>query len=297
MPEARISARVAAIAESATLAVDAKAKALKAAGEPGHRLRRRRARLPDARATSSRPPSRPAATRRTTATRPAGGLPELKEAIAAKTLRDSGYEVQGQPGARSPTAASTPCTTRCSPCSTRVTRSCCRRRTGRPTPSRSASPAACPSVIRPTRRPASGSPSTSSRPPARRAPRRSCSCRRRTRPAPCTPRPRSGPSASGPPSTASGSITDEIYEHLTYGDHLFTSMPTLVPELADTLRRAQRRGQDLRHDRLAGRVDDRPDRRHQGRRPTSSPTPRRTSPTSPSGPRSPRSPATSAPSR
>ncbi len=43
--------------------------------------------------TSWRPPSRPAPTRRTTATAPAGGLPELKEAIAAKTRRDSGYEV------------------------------------------------------------------------------------------------------------------------------------------------------------------------------------------------------------
>jgi aspartate/methionine/tyrosine aminotransferase len=29
-------------------------------------------------------------------------------------------------------------------------------------------------------------------------------------------------------------ITDEIYEHLTYGDHRFASMPALVPELADT---------------------------------------------------------------
>ena len=29
-------------------------------------------------------------------------------------------------------------------------------------------------------------------------------------------------------------VTDEIYEHLTYGDHRFSSMPTLVPELADT---------------------------------------------------------------
>ncbi len=29
-------------------------------------------------------------------------------------------------------------------------------------------------------------------------------------------------------------ITDEIYEHLTYGPHQFSSMPTLVPELADT---------------------------------------------------------------
>jgi aspartate/methionine/tyrosine aminotransferase len=29
-------------------------------------------------------------------------------------------------------------------------------------------------------------------------------------------------------------VTDEIYEHLTYGNHQFTSMPVLVPELADT---------------------------------------------------------------
>ena len=29
-------------------------------------------------------------------------------------------------------------------------------------------------------------------------------------------------------------ITDEIYEHLTYGESLFSSMPALVPELADT---------------------------------------------------------------
>ena len=28
-------------------------------------------------------------------------------------------------------------------------------------------------------------------------------------------------------------ITDEIYEHLTYGPHKFASMPTLVPDLAD----------------------------------------------------------------
>ena len=28
-------------------------------------------------------------------------------------------------------------------------------------------------------------------------------------------------------------ITDEIYEHLTYGDHKFSSMPELVPELQD----------------------------------------------------------------
>jgi aspartate/methionine/tyrosine aminotransferase len=28
-------------------------------------------------------------------------------------------------------------------------------------------------------------------------------------------------------------VTDEIYEHLTYGDHAFTSMPAVVPDLAD----------------------------------------------------------------
>jgi aspartate/methionine/tyrosine aminotransferase len=28
-------------------------------------------------------------------------------------------------------------------------------------------------------------------------------------------------------------VTDEIYEHLTYGPHEFSSMPTLVPDLAD----------------------------------------------------------------
>ena len=29
-------------------------------------------------------------------------------------------------------------------------------------------------------------------------------------------------------------VSDEIYEHLTYGKHTFTSMPALVPEVADT---------------------------------------------------------------
>ena len=29
-------------------------------------------------------------------------------------------------------------------------------------------------------------------------------------------------------------MTDEIYEHLTYGEHVFTSMPTVVLEIADS---------------------------------------------------------------
>jgi aspartate aminotransferase len=85
---ARVSQRVAAIAESATLAVDAKAKALKAAGEPvigfgaGEPDFPTPAHIVEAAVAAARDPKNHKYT-------PAGGLPELKEAIAAKTLRDS----------------------------------------------------------------------------------------------------------------------------------------------------------------------------------------------------------------
>jgi len=89
----RISRRISAIAESPTLAVDAKAKALQAAGEsvvnfgagepdfptPDH--------IVEAAAAACRDPRNHRYT-------PASGLPELREAIAAKTARDSGYQVQ-----------------------------------------------------------------------------------------------------------------------------------------------------------------------------------------------------------
>ena len=88
----RISRRVAAIAESATLAIDARAKALKAAGEdviaygagepdfptPDH--------IVEAAAAAAHQP-------RFHRYSPTAGLPELREAIAAKTARDSGYQV------------------------------------------------------------------------------------------------------------------------------------------------------------------------------------------------------------
>ena len=91
-PHARISARIGAIAESATLAVDAKAKALKAAGRPVIGFGAGEPDFPtpqyivDAAIAAC---SVPANHRYT----PAAGLPELREAIAAKTLRDSGYPV------------------------------------------------------------------------------------------------------------------------------------------------------------------------------------------------------------
>jgi aspartate aminotransferase len=89
----RISRRVGAITESATLAVDAKAKALQAAGvdvvgfgagepdfpTPPH--------IVEAAAEACRDPRNHRYT-------PTPGLPELRAAIAAKTARDSGYGVE-----------------------------------------------------------------------------------------------------------------------------------------------------------------------------------------------------------
>ena len=90
---ARISRRIAAIQESATLAVDAKAKALVAAGEgvigfgagepdfptPAHIVE-----------AAARACAEPRFHKYT----PTPGLPELREAIATKTARDSGYRVE-----------------------------------------------------------------------------------------------------------------------------------------------------------------------------------------------------------
>jgi len=89
---ARVSARISAIAESATLKVDAKAKALQAqgkdvisyaAGEPDFATPTN---IVDA---ASRAVLDPKNYRYT----PAAGLPDLREAIAAKTKRDSGWDV------------------------------------------------------------------------------------------------------------------------------------------------------------------------------------------------------------
>jgi aspartate/methionine/tyrosine aminotransferase len=89
----RISERIAAVAESATLAIDAKAKALKAAGEdvvgfgagepdfptPAH--------IVEAAVEACRDPKSHKYT-------PTSGLPELRAAIAVKTARDSGLAIE-----------------------------------------------------------------------------------------------------------------------------------------------------------------------------------------------------------
>lgn len=89
----RISRRIGAISESATLAVDAKAKALKAAGRPviGFGAGEPDFPTPDYIVQAALEAVKDPRNHRYS---PAAGLPELREAVAAKTLRDSGYSVQ-----------------------------------------------------------------------------------------------------------------------------------------------------------------------------------------------------------
>jgi aspartate aminotransferase len=86
----RISARIAAIAPSATLAVDSKAKALKAEGRPviGFGAGEPDFATPAPIVEAAREALDDPANFRYS---PAAGLPELRQAIAEKTLRDSGY--------------------------------------------------------------------------------------------------------------------------------------------------------------------------------------------------------------
>ncbi|WP_285725788.1 pyridoxal phosphate-dependent aminotransferase [Psychromicrobium xiongbiense] len=89
----RISARIGSIAESATLAVDSKAKALKAAGRPVISFGAGEPDFPtpdyivEAAVAAARDP-------RNHRYSPTPGLPELREAIAVQTLRDSGYAIE-----------------------------------------------------------------------------------------------------------------------------------------------------------------------------------------------------------
>jgi aspartate aminotransferase len=91
-PRSRVSRRIGSIAESATLAVDARAKALKAAGRPiiGFGAGEPDFPTPPAIVEAAVEAARDPKNHRYT---PAAGLPELREAIANKTARDSGFEV------------------------------------------------------------------------------------------------------------------------------------------------------------------------------------------------------------
>ena len=88
MSTERLSRRITTIAESATMAVDAKAKALKAAGEPvigfgaGEPNFATPSHIVEAAVAACQDPANHKYT-------PAGGLPALKEALVDKTERDS----------------------------------------------------------------------------------------------------------------------------------------------------------------------------------------------------------------
>ena len=256
--------RIGAIAESATLKVDAKAKALKAEGRPviGFGAGEPDFPTPDYIVEAAVEACRDPKNHRYT---PAGGLPELKKAIAEKTLRDSGLRGRAEPGAGHQ-----------------------RRQAGHLRGVRR--------DARPGRRGDRAGAVLDDVPrgdPARRR-------RRRSRCSPTRPRTTRSPSSSSrrpaptrtkvllfvSPSNPTGAVytadeiraigqwvedhdlwvlTDEIYEHLVYDDVDTGSMPVLCPFLAGQLRGRQRRRQDLRDDRLAGRLDDRPGRPGQGR--------------------------------
>ncbi len=88
----RVSARIGAISESATLAVDARAKALKAAGRPVIGFGAGEPDFPTP-GYIVEAAQRACAEPRFHKYTPAAGLPELRAAIAAKTGRDSGLAV------------------------------------------------------------------------------------------------------------------------------------------------------------------------------------------------------------
>ncbi|HSL56314.1 MAG TPA: pyridoxal phosphate-dependent aminotransferase [Acidimicrobiales bacterium] len=231
MTPSRISRRVAAIAPSATMAVDAKAKALKAAGEPviGFGAGEPDFPTPDYIVEAAVEACRVPANHRYT---PAAGLPELRAAVAVKTARDSGYEVD--------------------PAQVVITNG------GKhavynafevlldpgdevllPAPYWTTYPepialAGATSVVIPTEA-ASGFRVTVDQLEAART--------ERTK-ALVFVSPSNPSGAVYPPDEVEAIgrwavehgiwvVTDEIYEHLTYGEHTFSSMPTLVPELAE----------------------------------------------------------------
>ena len=228
----RVSRKIGGIAESATLAVDAKAKALQAAGEkvigfgagepdfptPQH--------IVDAAVAACLDPKNHRYS-------PAAGLPELREAIAAKTARDSGYGVEAAQvlvtnGGKH--AVYNTFQALLDPGDEVIV----------PAPYWNTYPEAIAladgvSVVIPTTEKTEFKVTVDQLDRAR------------------TPRTKALLFVS--PSNPTGSvysaveveaigrwalahgvwvITDEIYEHLTYGEHRFVSMPALVPELADT---------------------------------------------------------------
>ena len=228
----RVSRRVGSISESATLAVDAKYKALQAAGEDviGFGAGEPDFPTPPHIVEAAVVACRDAADHHYT---PTAGLPELRAAIAAKTARDSGYEVTTQQvlvtnGGKH--AVYNTFLTLLDPGDEVLL----------PAPYWTTYPEAIAladgvPVVLPTTADA-GFRVTVEQLDAAWTPRTK---------ALLFVSPSNPTGAVYPPEEVEAIgrwaveravwvITDEIYEHLTYGNHRFTSMPVLVPELADT---------------------------------------------------------------
>ena len=231
LPKSRVSKRLAAIAESATLAVDSKAKALQAkgehvigfgAGEPDFPTPEY---IVEAAVQAARDPK---AHRYT----PAAGLPQLREAIAAKTKRDSGFEcassqvlvtVGGKYAVFVAFAAL------CDPGDEVI----CPAPYWTTYPEAVALAGGVPVVIDTTQE-------TEFKVTVEQLERaKTAKTKVLLFVSPDNP---SGAVYSREETIAIGKwavandvwvVTDEIYEHLTYGEHVFTSMPTVVPEIAD----------------------------------------------------------------
>jgi len=230
-PASRTSARLAAIAESATLAVDAKAKALQAkgenvigfgAGEPDFPTPEN---IVEAAVRACRDPKAHKYS-------PAAGLPALREVIAVKTLRDSGFSCQASQvlvtnGGKH--AVFTAFAALCDPGDEVIL----------PAPYWTTYPEAVtlaggvPVVVMTDE--TTGFKVTVEQLDAALTPRTKVLLF-------VSPDNPSGAIYSPEEVEAIGRwavdkgvwvLTDEIYEHLVYGDNKFVSMPTVVPELAD----------------------------------------------------------------
>jgi aspartate/methionine/tyrosine aminotransferase len=227
----RISTRIAAVAESATLAIDAKAKALKAAGEDvvgfgaGEPDFPTPAAIVEAAVAAC---ANPVSYKYT----PTSGLPELRAAIAAKTARDSGYAVEAAQvlvtnGGKQ--AIFNAFATLLDPGDEVII----------PAPYWTTYPesialAGGVPVYVDTDEP-TGFKATIEQLDAARTPRTKVLLF-------VSPSNPTGAVYSRAETEAIGRwavqhglwvLTDEIYEHLTYGDNVFTSMPAVVPELAE----------------------------------------------------------------
>ena len=229
---ARISRRIGSIAESATLAVDAKAKALKAAGRPviGFGAGEPDFPTPEPIVQAAIQAAADPKNHRYT---PTPGLPDLREAVAAKTKRDSGYEVAASQvlvtnGGKQ--AVYEAFATLLDPGDEVLL----------PAPYWTTYPEAIAlaggvSVAVPTDE-SSGFRVTVEQLEAARTPRTKLLLF-------CSPSNPTGAVYTPAQIEAIGRwavehgvwvVTDEIYEHLVYGSATFSSMPVAVPELADT---------------------------------------------------------------